>query len=101
SYRQEILDNHMSDSNWKKLIHIILTLCKKFKKVQQGLQSSKLASKKISSTAGSEDIEAWIAQGKKAQQNQLHKEDAMDIYEDFIAKLPSRAEVQLHLLQQE
>ncbi|EGO30309.1 hypothetical protein SERLADRAFT_404540 [Serpula lacrymans var. lacrymans S7.9] len=32
SYRQEILDDHMSDSNWKKPIQMVLALCKKFKK---------------------------------------------------------------------
>ncbi|EGO21549.1 hypothetical protein SERLADRAFT_410165 [Serpula lacrymans var. lacrymans S7.9] len=56
-------------------------LCKKFKKVQQGLPSSKIAFKNINSTADSKDTEARIAQEKKAQQNQLHKEDTMNIYE--------------------
>ncbi|EGO26566.1 hypothetical protein SERLADRAFT_436377 [Serpula lacrymans var. lacrymans S7.9] len=91
----------MSDSNWKKLIQMVSALCKKFKKVQQGLSSSKLAFGNINSTADSKNTEAWIAQEKKAQQNQLHKENAMDIYEVSLAKLPSKAEIQLHLLQQE
>ncbi|EGN92800.1 hypothetical protein SERLA73DRAFT_156749 [Serpula lacrymans var. lacrymans S7.3] len=54
SYRQEILDDHMFPA-----------LCKKFKKVQQGLLSSKLAFEKINSTADFKDTEAWIAQEKR------------------------------------
>lgn len=106
AYRQETLDLHMNDVNWKKLtrtgqstffdfgliparlyIELLVlhsftvpSLLRKWKAVKKGVQDSEEAYKAICSVISKEDKIEWRMQEEKAQEERWNDETAMDIY---------------------
>ena len=99
AHRSEVLDAHMLDNNWKKMInmgtflicftfllfsnqkyHTVSSLCKKWKRAKVGLAESFQALDELSSSASKEQIEEWEQQIKTANLNRATDLSAMDIY---------------------
>lgn len=95
--RREMLDDHMNDNNWKKMLgagelrsqfrnEVILTgivvrISRKFRAATAG---SEEASKDLSALIGrtsAEDREAWTGAEEKAQSQRREQIEAMDIYD--------------------
>ncbi|KAH9170154.1 hypothetical protein EDB89DRAFT_1908022 [Lactarius sanguifluus] len=83
SHRREVIDDHMNDSNWKKLIDIgkFNSLPARYRKALSGAMLSVVAFESINSSASSESVEAWSTQEMK--------------------RLPSWAEILLELTEKE
>ena len=99
AHRLEVLDAHMLDNNWEKMInmgtflicftfllfsnqkyHTVSSLCKKWKRAKVGLAESFQALDELSSLASKEQIEEWEQQIKTANLNQATDLSAMDIH---------------------
>lgn len=102
SHRREVLDDHMNDSNWKKLVgmgersfctsrcgnnaltwHIMLVarLCKKLPTAVDSAREAKGAFELITATADPQKVSEWERQAKEAQRNRNLHPEAMDIYD--------------------
>ena len=97
AHKSEVLDAHMLDNNWKKMInmdislgyftsqlfsnkHVVSSLCRKWKQEKASLAGSFQALDELSSSAGMEQIEEWEQQIKTANLNWATDLSAMDIY---------------------
>ena len=100
SHRREVIDDHMNDSNWKKLINIgkfpstdsasaafahtrrsVNAVSKRYQKALFGTAQSTAAFESINSSASPESIEAWIAEEERARKERAHDITVMDIYD--------------------
>src|SRR5882762_653622 len=86
AHRQESLDDHMNDSNWKKMIQLIYRLCKKYKKAVDSAKASQIDFSNINDSADPEVVAKWSEQEMQAQQDRDEHEEAMDIYDIKISK---------------
>jgi hypothetical protein len=59
AHRQEVLDDMMIDSNWKKLVGIVDFLTAQLDRAQAGLKETKEAFDSLSSSIGSQWVEKW------------------------------------------
>ncbi|KAI9443894.1 hypothetical protein H4582DRAFT_2071441 [Lactarius indigo] len=81
AHRQEVLDAHMNHSNWKKMVRIVPSLLKWWKRMDNGI-----------------DLSAEILDTLNAR----HEDPTlMDIYDTVTSKAPSHAEVQQQLILEE
>lgn len=106
-HRQETMDLHMNDSNWKKLVNmsesnsralklrspcltprgvvrsflIVPSLTKKWKDVHRGVKDSADAYEAIESITEDEVLESWLALEADAQARRWEDKTAMDIYD--------------------
>jgi Kyakuja-Dileera-Zisupton transposase len=86
AHRQETLDDHMNDSNWKKLIHLIFRLCQKFKTAVESAKASHIDFQHINDGADPEVAKKWSEEEEKAQSIRHQREEAMDIFDLMISK---------------
>ncbi|KAH9015061.1 hypothetical protein EDB85DRAFT_1898928 [Lactarius pseudohatsudake] len=118
SHRREVIDDHMNDSNWKKLIDIgkcpsiwyhisahmstvVNSLPVRYRRALSGAVLSAAAFESINSSASSESVEAWSTQEVQAQRERAQDVTAMDIYDIKMKRFPSRAEILLELTEKE
>ncbi|KAF8231335.1 hypothetical protein L208DRAFT_1125276, partial [Tricholoma matsutake] len=76
----EILDDHMNHSNWKKLISMKSLLVRKMKQAMNLLKGSEESYKKLTESAAPADLEAWREGEMTAQQNKNKNVKSMDYY---------------------
>jgi len=99
SHRREVIDDHMNDSNWKKLVgagkfpailsaltgshkdSAVNAVCKRYRKALSGATLSAAAFESINSSATSESIQAWSTEEAHAQRERARDVAAMDIYD--------------------
>lgn len=95
--RREMLDDHMLDSNWKKLIGMgewkeplsisiktnfcpeVSTVRRKYLQAVKGAEESAMYFEELTKNASQQDLKQWEAELSRAQINRLKKADAMDI----------------------
>ncbi|KAH9041917.1 hypothetical protein EDB83DRAFT_2228119 [Lactarius deliciosus] len=99
-HRQEVLDAHMNHSNWKKLVRIVPSLLKRWKRLGPGLDASSKAFESLSEHF-KEKTQQWLKEDIAAQTNRGTDPSSMDIYDTVKQKAPSRAEIQLQLMVEE
>ncbi|KAA1473524.1 hypothetical protein DENSPDRAFT_780026, partial [Dentipellis sp. KUC8613] len=81
SHRREILDDHMSDSNWKKTVAVPKVLCKKYKKAVVAVKETSEYLVKLTDSADPNSVREWIRADKHAQENRDKDPSLMDIYD--------------------
>ncbi|KIJ92471.1 hypothetical protein K443DRAFT_46691, partial [Laccaria amethystina LaAM-08-1] len=101
AHRTEVLDAHMGDNNWKKLVNMVSSLCKKWKRIQKALPEAEDKLRKLSATASNEQLQSWDSQESEAQNLRVLDPQAMDIYEAKAPKLPNQKDVQAELMAKE
>ncbi|KAH8976523.1 hypothetical protein EDB83DRAFT_2328115 [Lactarius deliciosus] len=99
-HRQEVLDAHMNHSNWKKLVRIVPSLLKRWKRLGPGLDASSKAFESLSEHF-KEKTQQWLKEDITAQTDRGTDPSSMDIYDTVKQKAPSRAEIQLQLMVEE
>ncbi|KAH9007762.1 hypothetical protein EDB83DRAFT_2236202 [Lactarius deliciosus] len=99
-HRQEVLDAHMNHSNWKKLVRIVPSLLKRWKRLGPGLDASSKAFESLSEHF-KEKTQQWLKEDIAAQTDRGTDPSSMDIYDTVKQKAPSRAEIQLQLMVEE
>jgi hypothetical protein len=99
AHRNEILDDHMNHSNWKKLIgmrelshylssvsntdicfNVATSLVWKLKRARKLLSESKEAYDKLTESVGTEDLQAWQEGDLMAQRNRCKNVKSMDYF---------------------
>ncbi|KAH9068018.1 hypothetical protein EDB83DRAFT_2223119 [Lactarius deliciosus] len=99
-HRQEVLDAHMNHSNWKKLVRIVPSLLKRWKRLGPGLDASSKAFESLSEHF-KEKTQQWLKEDIAAQTDRGTDPSSMVIYDTVKQKAPSRAEIQLQLMVEE
>ncbi|KAH8976968.1 hypothetical protein EDB86DRAFT_2819419 [Lactarius hatsudake] len=79
-HRQEVLDTHMNHSNWKKLVRIVPSLLKRWKRLGPGLDASSKAFESLSEHF-KEKTQQWLKEDIAAQTNRGTDPSSMDIYD--------------------
>ncbi|KAH9015408.1 hypothetical protein EDB85DRAFT_1875870 [Lactarius pseudohatsudake] len=99
-HRQEVLDAHMNHSNWKKLVRIVPSLLKRWKRLGPGLDASSKAFESLSEHY-KDKTRQWLKEDIAAQINRGTNPSSMDIYDTVKQKAPSRAVIQQQLMVEE
>ena len=109
AHRAELLDDHMGDNNWKKLLNIsawlpdilpitgivaVRSVCRKYRNAVEGAATSKQTFIEMNRSAGVADIAAWKLEAAEAEAAREGNPAAMDIYE---ARVPKSMGVRLPL----
>ncbi|KAF8234897.1 hypothetical protein L208DRAFT_1259662, partial [Tricholoma matsutake] len=98
----ETLDNHMGDSNFKKMLDIVVVTCWCYKAAMLGVEDSHCDLAQYSCNAEPEEIKAWITLARKSQEDHLEDPTAMDIYDINVSMVaPTKDSFQLALLHDE
>ncbi|KAH7906220.1 hypothetical protein BJ138DRAFT_1016595 [Hygrophoropsis aurantiaca] len=94
AHRREVYDDHMRDSNWKKLIGIINTLLKKYVRAMKGVEETKEPFQALSSSLNQADVEKWTLEERKASKE---RGEALNVYQLRFDKAPNMADIRLAL----
>ncbi|KAH9002185.1 hypothetical protein EDB86DRAFT_2800475, partial [Lactarius hatsudake] len=100
THRQEVLDAHMNHSNWKKMVHIVPSLLKQWKRMETGIDLSAEMLNALNTCLRTK-TKQWLAAEKHAQSKRHEDPTLMDIYDTVISKAPSHAEIQQQLISDE
>ncbi|KAH9023726.1 hypothetical protein EDB85DRAFT_1894666 [Lactarius pseudohatsudake] len=90
SHRREVIDDHMNDSNWKKLIDLGKFLPMDAASALSGATLSTAAFESISVSASPERVQAWGAEEEHAQRERGRDVKVMDIYDIKMKRCGSR-----------
>ncbi|KAM6493319.1 hypothetical protein JOM56_011453, partial [Amanita muscaria] len=93
AHRQELYDDHMRDSNWKKLVGLVKALCKKHKAACNGVEATKGPFEELTTSLDDHKVRVWI--------KVLHSYSTMRNYcanEDGVTA-PTLAEIRLNLVE--
>ncbi|PIL25832.1 hypothetical protein GSI_11585 [Ganoderma sinense ZZ0214-1] len=101
AHRREVIDDHMNDSNWKKLTKITNILIGKWKRATREHGPAVEAFEDLCKATDADLREEWQAAADEADAARDGDPTAMDIYDVSAQPLPSRKEIQLMLAEQE
>ncbi|KAI6137277.1 hypothetical protein F5141DRAFT_1209605 [Pisolithus sp. B1] len=91
---QEVYDDHMRDSNWKKLVGIVPSLLKKYKTSNKCLEEMNQAYEQLTAVLDPDKVSGWELDALRAEAD---RGEALDIYLLKGDKAPTFREVQLQL----
>ncbi|KAI5998461.1 hypothetical protein EDC04DRAFT_2584920, partial [Pisolithus marmoratus] len=94
AHRQEVYDDHMRDSNWKKLVGIVPSLLKKHKMANKCLEEMNQAYEQLTAVLDPDKVAQWELDALRAEAD---RGEALDIYLLKGDKAPTFHEVQLKL----
>ncbi|KAN0141115.1 hypothetical protein V8E53_000871 [Lactarius tabidus] len=100
AHRQEVLDVHMNQSNWKKMVHIVPSLLKRWKCLEVGITLSAETLDALSARLGTR-TKRWLKAEQHAQLNRHGEPSLMDIYNTDTVKAPSHTDVEQRLVLEE
>ena len=97
SHRREVIDDHMNDSNWKKLIDLgrfldwyrigahedyaVNVVSKRYCRAVLGAIQSSAAFDNIDISASADSTRIWAAEEENAKRERMHNVTVMDIYD--------------------
>ncbi|KAI6137012.1 hypothetical protein F5141DRAFT_1059940 [Pisolithus sp. B1] len=77
AHRQEVYDDHMRDSNWKKLVGLVLSLLKKYKTSNKCLEEMNQAYDQLTAVLDPDKVSGWELDALRAEAD---RGEALDIY---------------------
>lgn len=86
AHRAELLDDHASDSNHKKSLGIIFTLCRLHHQATDMFDHAKTYHQNLSDQAGTNATAKWSTDIEVAERNRKYNINAMDIYSAKLEK---------------
>ncbi|KAJ8699116.1 hypothetical protein PTI98_002269 [Pleurotus ostreatus] len=98
AHQQEVLDDCVYDSNWKKITNLIPSLIKKWKRAKTSFANMKEAYEDLRCRLTEDDLESWNSQAEQA--SLLHGK-ALEIYDVKTEQNPSVAGVWLEMVEKE
>ncbi|KAG2109049.1 uncharacterized protein F5147DRAFT_652614 [Suillus discolor] len=84
AHRQEILDDHMRNSNWKKHVQIVKTLLQKYKRANKGIDDTKVPFQELTHSLEVSKVSSWEKDEKQAMEQ---CGEHLDIYQLQIDKV--------------
>ncbi|KAK7696208.1 hypothetical protein QCA50_000861 [Cerrena zonata] len=100
-HRQEYLDTHMYDSNWKKLIRMVPSLCRKWRACLEQTEDSDDYFQKLSEHVGATRAAQWTADEQRMQTQRDTNVEVMDEFDVREVNVPRRADIQKDIAEQE
>ncbi|KIK18134.1 hypothetical protein PISMIDRAFT_110040 [Pisolithus microcarpus 441] len=94
AHRQEVYDDHMRDSNWKKLVGMVPSLLKKYKNSNKCLEEMNQAYEQLTTVLDPDKVAQWESDALRAEAD---RGEALDIYVLKGDKAPTFHEVWLQL----
>jgi Kyakuja-Dileera-Zisupton transposase len=88
AHRAELLDDHATDSNHKKMLGIVSALCKNHHKATDMVEHAQEYYDNLTRQAGSIPVAKWKADIEFAEKSRGHNLPAMDIYAAKVEKPP-------------
>ncbi|KAH9022866.1 hypothetical protein EDB84DRAFT_1589486 [Lactarius hengduanensis] len=85
AHRQEVLDAHMNHSNWKKMVRIVPSLLKRWKRMETGIDLSAETFDALNTRLG-QKTKQWLEAEKHAQSKRHEDPTLMDIYDTVASK---------------
>ncbi|KAI6127047.1 hypothetical protein F5141DRAFT_1200686 [Pisolithus sp. B1] len=95
AHRQEVYDDHMRDSNWKKLVGLVPSLLKKYKTSNKCLEEMNQAYEQLTAVLDPDKVSGWELDALRAEAD---RGEALDIYLLKGHKAPTFHEVQIQLM---
>ncbi|KAI6118046.1 hypothetical protein F5141DRAFT_1000067, partial [Pisolithus sp. B1] len=95
AHRQEVYDDHMRDSNWKKLVGLVPSLLKKYKASNKCLEEMNQAYEQLTAVLDPDKVSRWELDALRAEAD---RGEALDIYLLKGDKAPTFHEVQIQLM---
>ena len=80
AHRAEMLDDHATDSNHKKLLGIVAMLCSKHRTAVDMVESARLYHENLTTQAGTTAVAKWTHDIESAENGRSHNLALMDIY---------------------
>jgi len=80
AHRAEMLDDHATDSNHKKTLGMIKTLCRSYRQAVDMLDHAKTYYQNLTNQAGNTAVQKWTVDIEDAESNRKNDITAMDIY---------------------
>ncbi|KAF8257631.1 hypothetical protein EI94DRAFT_1817279 [Lactarius quietus] len=100
AHRQEVLDAHMNHSNWKKMVHMVPSILKRWKRMEVGMDLSADTFNSLTKHL-KKHTKRWLKSERNAQLNRSSDSTVMDIYDTVTVKAPFLAEIQQKLILEE
>jgi hypothetical protein len=85
-HRRETLNDHMNDSNWKKLLRMVSALSRKWKNATRQRQIAQEAYEELTSSADPDMVAEWSSAEKKALNDRLVDLNAMKVFDVSLMK---------------
>jgi hypothetical protein len=85
-HRRETLNDHMNDSNWKKLLRMVSALIRKFKNASRQRKIADDAFQELTISADPVMVDEWQVSEKEALDGRLINLDAMKIFDVSLQK---------------
>ncbi|KAI5983613.1 hypothetical protein EDC04DRAFT_2616104 [Pisolithus marmoratus] len=95
AHRQEVYDDHMRDSNWKKLVGMVPSLLKIYKNSNKCLEEMNQAYEQLTAVLDPDKVARWESDALRAEAD---RGEALDIYLLKGDKAPTFQEVWLQLM---
>ncbi|KAI6105234.1 hypothetical protein EDD16DRAFT_1524338 [Pisolithus croceorrhizus] len=95
AHRQEVYDDHMRDSNWKKLVGMVPSLLKKYKNSSRCLEEMNQAYEQLTAVLDPDKVAGWELDTLRAEAD---RGEALDIYLLKGDKAPTFHEVWLQFM---
>ncbi|KAI6126959.1 hypothetical protein F5141DRAFT_1200632 [Pisolithus sp. B1] len=95
AHRQEVYDDHIRDSNWKKLVGLVPSLLKKYKTSNKCPEEMNQAYEQLTAVLDPDRVSGWELDALRAEAD---RGEALDIYLLKGDKAPTFHEVQLQLM---
>jgi Kyakuja-Dileera-Zisupton transposase len=86
AHRAEILDDHANDSNHKKTIGMVSSLCQSYQRAVDMLEHAKIYHQNLTEQAGITAVEKWMDDIQMAEINRRQDVKTMDIYAAKLAE---------------
>ncbi|KAG9317918.1 hypothetical protein JVU11DRAFT_2150 [Chiua virens] len=77
AHRQEVYDDHMRDSNWKNLIGMVKSLCRKYRNACTGLELTEGPFNQLTTSLHETKVMEWTQQALRAE---YERGEALDVY---------------------
>jgi hypothetical protein len=88
AHRAETLDDHATDSNHKKTIGMVSSLCRSYRHAVDMLEHAKTYYQNLTDEAGAVAVEKWTDEIKKAEIDRRGDVKVMDVYAAKLAETP-------------
>jgi hypothetical protein len=101
SHRSEVLDAHMGDNNWKKLIGLVPAITKKFKRAKIERDKFQDEYEDMNKKLSKELLHDWTQIALKCEEERKDNILAMDAYDIQLPDIRTRADIHADLITKE
>lgn len=79
AHRAEIIDDHMNDSNWKKMVGIVDTVCRKYRRAVANAGAREEYHEDLTAAADPNQVKLWKKEIERAENLRIINPKSMDI----------------------